>query len=69
MKRSHDDITNGDVKAEALESTNAAAAAAAALERRRCPYLDTINRHVLDFDFEKVGISCKEPRLRCNPNN
>ena len=21
---------------------------------RQCPYLDTINRHVLDFDFEKV---------------
>ena len=20
----------------------------------RCPYLDTINRHLLDFDFEKV---------------
>jgi hypothetical protein len=58
MKRSHDDITNGDVKAEASESTSAAGAAA--LERRRCPYLDTINRHVLDFDFEKVGISCKE---------
>jgi hypothetical protein len=61
MKRSHDDITNGDVKAEAVESTNAdAAAAAAAGERRRCPYLDTINRHVLDFDFEKVGSSCNQ---------
>ena len=22
--------------------------------RQVCPYLDTINRHVLDFDFEKV---------------
>lgn len=22
--------------------------------RRKCPYLDTINRNVLDFDFEKV---------------
>lgn len=21
---------------------------------RLCPYLDTINRHVLDFDFEKL---------------
>lgn len=21
---------------------------------RKCPYLDTINRHVLDFDFEKL---------------
>jgi hypothetical protein len=23
-------------------------------ERRKCPYLDTINRQVLDFDMEKV---------------
>lgn len=23
-------------------------------DRRKCPYLDTINRNVLDFDFEKV---------------
>jgi len=23
-------------------------------ERRKCPFLDTINRHVLDFDMEKV---------------
>jgi hypothetical protein len=23
-------------------------------QQRYCPYLDTINRHVLDFDFEKV---------------
>lgn len=22
--------------------------------RKKCPYLDTINRNVLDFDFEKV---------------
>jgi U4/U6.U5 tri-snRNP-associated protein 2 len=21
---------------------------------KQCPYLDTINRHVLDFDFEKL---------------
>ncbi|CAE7942202.1 Usp39 [Symbiodinium sp. KB8] len=23
-------------------------------EHRKCPYLDTINRHVLDFDFDKA---------------
>lgn len=23
-------------------------------KRRDCPYLGTINRHVLDFDFEKI---------------
>ena len=23
-------------------------------EEIQCPYLDTINRHLLDFDFEKV---------------
>lgn len=23
-------------------------------ERKTCPYLGTINRHVLDFDFEKL---------------
>ncbi|CAG0914634.1 unnamed protein product [Notodromas monacha] len=26
----------------------------AVVEARECPYLDTINRHVLDFDFEKL---------------
>lgn len=25
-------------------------------DRRKCPYLDTINRNVLDFDFEKVSL-------------
>lgn len=28
--------------------------AKAAVETIKCPYLDTINRHLLDFDFEKV---------------
>lgn len=26
-------------------------------QRRKCPYLDTINRQVLDFDMEKVSNS------------
>lgn len=25
-----------------------------AKKSRSCPYLDTINRHMLDFDFEKL---------------
>eukprot|EP00611_Tribonema_gayanum_P023280 TRINITY_DN4868_c0_g2_i1.p1 TRINITY_DN4868_c0_g2~~TRINITY_DN4868_c0_g2_i1.p1 ORF type:complete len:203 (-),score=16.39 TRINITY_DN4868_c0_g2_i1:2107-2655(-) len=55
-----------DVKGEPVEADGGGAggaAAAAAMKReaaeqahrRRCPYLDTINRHVLDFDFEKVS--------------
>lgn len=28
---------------------------AAGHSRKKCPYLDTINRNVLDFDFEKVS--------------
>lgn len=34
--------------------TPAAGAAPAGQQRKKCPYLDTINRNVLDFDFEKV---------------
>ena len=25
-------------------------------ERRKCPYLDTVDRKVLDFDLEKVRL-------------
>lgn len=25
-------------------------------ERRKCPYLDTVDRKVLDFDLEKVWV-------------
>ena len=32
------------------------AACAAAAERIKCPYLDTVRRQVLDFDFEKVRV-------------
>ena len=31
-------------------------------QRRKCPYLDTINRQVLDFDMEKV---CNATDQRC----
>lgn len=31
---------------------------AAGHSRKKCPYLDTINRNVLDFDFEKVRHQC-----------
>lgn len=64
--------SNGGVKTEiqgsgsavgqifAPEKAGAAAAGAAAAggDRRKCPYLDTINRNVLDFDFEKVCWRC-----------
>lgn len=33
-----------------------AAASSSGQQRKKCPYLDTINRNVLDFDFEKVRI-------------
>lgn len=41
-----------------LSATAAAATASSAMssseERRKCPYLDTVNRHLLDTDMEKV---------------
>nr|BAO65810.1 ubiquitin specific peptidase 39 [Ciliophrys infusionum] len=34
--------------------------------RHKCPYLDTINRHVLDFDFEKVcSVSLSNLNVYC----
>lgn len=44
------------VKSEGPTTATAASSVggAAADSRRKCPYLDTINRNVLDFDFEKV---------------
>lgn len=33
---------------------------------KQCPYLDTINRHVLDFDFEKL---CSVSLTRINGKN
>lgn len=40
--------------AAAATTAAVAGAAAASQQRKKCPYLDTINRNVLDFDFEKV---------------
>lgn len=41
----------------------AAAAATSAQQRKKCPYLDTINRNVLDFDFEKVCTTLQAVRV------
>lgn len=69
MKRAHDEISaavenEGNIGANDTDVKRDAAAAAAHApatadnsaggSRRKCPYLDTINRNVLDFDFEKV---------------
>ena len=35
-------------------SSSSSSSAHAAEERRKCPYLDTVNRHLLDTDMEKV---------------
>ena len=44
----------------------AAAAATAAATRHKCPYLDTVNRSYLDFDFEKVcSISLSNMNVYC----
>lgn len=53
---------------EAAETTAAVAgAAAAAQQRKKCPYLDTINRNVLDFDFEKVWNNAAALLCYCCP--
>lgn len=43
-----------EVKQEQDERSSIAKANAARKTAKECPYLDTINRHVLDFDFEKL---------------
>lgn len=51
MKRPAED----EVKIEDIDEGDAHHAAPALKKARRtCPYLDTINRNLLDFDFEKV---------------
>lgn len=54
MKRAAED----DVKIEDIDEDNQRANDSGApplkKARRTCPYLDTINRNLLDFDFEKV---------------
>ena len=49
MKRSHADLSLPDD----LQATEVGASRGAAV-RRDCPYLDTIQRDKLDFDFEKL---------------
>lgn len=76
---------NGGLKGKEPASPPAQSSAAAAeaattpsaQQRKKCPYLDTINRNVLDFDFEKVwntlqavGVYLCRPRpaLSSQPN-
>jgi U4/U6.U5 tri-snRNP-associated protein 2 len=56
-KRKHgptddDVVSDGDAHKRLKEETVDASSSLAVV--RRCPYLDTINRGLLDFDFEKV---------------
>ena len=46
MKRSRDEIEGKGAEGNGE--------AAAVVTRQKCPYLDTVNRTYLDFDFEKV---------------
>lgn len=54
---------NGDAAVETAQAPAPTTAAdnGGVGSRRKCPYLDTINRNVLDFDFEKV-IVCHRHR-------
>lgn len=50
MKRTLDEsVGNGDAS-----SSSSATISQGDAKRRKCPYLDTINHQMLDFDFEKV---------------
>jgi len=51
-KRSRDEA--GDEEEEAAGGVRKRAGKGELLQRIDCPYLGTINRHVLDFDFEKL---------------
>ncbi|BAM40578.1 ubiquitin carboxyl-terminal hydrolase [Theileria orientalis strain Shintoku] len=44
---------NGKVEKKSMQNVEAEVGSNVSLERK-CPYLGTINRHLLDFDFEKV---------------
>lgn len=43
---------------ESLASSSSTASSPVKRVRRTCPYLGTINKHMLDFDFEKVCSIC-----------
>lgn len=47
-------VSGGLSTAPAVGGARETNSSAASSIRRKCPYLDTINRNVLDFDFEKV---------------
>ena len=51
-------------QSSAAPTAATAAATPSAQQRKKCPYLDTINRNVLDFDFEKVRNSCSLQLVR-----
>lgn len=61
-------VKGGEPTSPAGQSSAAAATATAATtpsgkQRKKCPYLDTINRNVLDFDFEKVWNTLQAVRV------
>lgn len=47
-------VSGGQSTAPAVGGARETNSSTASSIRRKCPYLDTINRNVLDFDFEKV---------------
>lgn len=53
-------------QSSAAPTAATAAATPSAQQRKKCPYLDTINRNVLDFDFEKVWNSCPLQLVRAS---
>jgi U4/U6.U5 tri-snRNP-associated protein 2 len=42
------------VREDSIDLSTSTSTSKSADVRTKCPYLDTINRHVIDFDFEKV---------------
>ena len=62
LKRVHDDEGNSDDESPGAALLQAKQAKLAS--SRQCPYLDTIDRGVLDFDFEKL-CSISLSRINC----
>jgi U4/U6.U5 tri-snRNP-associated protein 2 len=54
MKRARPDDEESDFNAPAEEKESSNVPTTSASTRRKCPYLDTVNRQLLDFDMEKL---------------
>lgn len=61
-----EEVGNSNYDNEDMEMNNAAVNFVKKEEIKKCPYLDTVNRQLLDFDMEKVcSISLSNLNVYC----